>query len=93
MDTKDMSTREKLLEWLNLALMIDLFVVLGGFFWFALAVVGRSLDFPLGLDLWYALWQPVFNPAIGILILGAILSGITSWLNKRLSQQQNKQQF
>jgi uncharacterized membrane protein (DUF106 family) len=83
-----MTLKDKLLEWLNLALMIDLFVVLGGFFWFAIAVIGRSLDMPLGLDLWYTLWQPVFNPAIGILILGAIVSGVASWLNKRLADRQ-----
>lgn len=80
--------KEKLLNWLNLALMADLFLVLLSFFWFAIAVIGRSMDVPLGLDLWYKLWQPVFNPAIGILMLGAIASGVISWVNKRFQQRQ-----
>lgn len=80
--------KEKFLEWLNLALMLDLFLVLLSFFWFAAAVVGRSIGVSLGLDLWYQLWQPVFNPAIGILMAGALLSGIIGWVNKRLASRQ-----
>ncbi|HEY9648258.1 MAG TPA: hypothetical protein V6C88_17910 [Chroococcidiopsis sp.] len=77
--------RDKLLNWLNIVLMLNLFFVLFSFGWFAIAVVGRSMNVSLGLDLWYSLWQPVFNPAIGILMLGAIVSGIASWVSKRLS--------
>jgi hypothetical protein len=72
-----------LLDWLNTALMANLFLVLFSFFWFAIALVGRSLDIPLGFDLWYSLWEPLFMPAIGILMAGAILSGIASWITKR----------
>ena len=75
--------KDKLLEWLNLALMIDIFFVLFSFFWFAIAVAGRSFGVSLGLDVWYSLWMPLFQPAIGILMAGAILSGIISWINKR----------
>jgi hypothetical protein len=77
--------KEKLLNWLNLALMIDLFFVIATFFWFAIAVVGRSAKVPLGLDVWYQLWTPVIQPALGILMAGAILSGVISWVNKRLA--------
>ncbi len=80
--------KETLLKWLNLALMVDLFLVLLSFFWLAIAVIGRSTNVPLGLDLWYKLWEPVFTPAIGILMAGAILSGIFSWINKKLSQRE-----
>lgn len=80
--------REKLLEWLNLALVANLFLVLASFFWLAIAVVGQMFDLPLGLDLWYRLWQPVFTPAIGILMGGALLSGIISWFNKRFAPKQ-----
>lgn len=79
--------QNKLLEWLNLALMANLFLVLFSFFWLAAAVVGHSLNLPLGLDLWYRLWQPVFTPAIGILMGGAVLSGLANWLSKRLAKQ------
>jgi hypothetical protein len=75
--------KEQLLVWLNRLLMVDVFLVLAGFFWFAIAVIGRYAGVPLGFDLWNKLWIPVFNPAIGILILGALLS----WLINKLSQK------
>ncbi len=75
--------KEKFLLWLDRALMADLFLVLASFFWFAIALVGRSTDIPLGLDLWYKLWEPVFTPAIGILMLGAIGNGIIRQITKR----------
>jgi hypothetical protein len=77
--------KEKLLQWLNLALMVNLFLVLFSFFWFAIALVGRSAGIPLGLDLWYKLWDPVFTPALGILMAGALISGAIGWINKRLN--------
>lgn len=80
--------KNKFLEWLNLILVADIFLVLFSFFWLAIAVVGHTLNLPLGLDLWYRLWQPVFTPAIGILMAGAVLSGILGWLNKRFASKQ-----
>ncbi|MCU0568519.1 MAG: hypothetical protein MUF49_18225 [Oculatellaceae cyanobacterium Prado106] len=77
--------KDKLLDWLNLALMVNLFLVLFSFFWLAIAVGGHAFGIPLGLDLWYRLWEPVFTPAIGILMAGAILSGIASWIQKRFA--------
>lgn len=82
--------KEKLIEWLNLALVANLFLVLLSFFWLAIAVVGRSFGLALGLDVWYSLWQPVFNPAIGILMAGALLSGLISWVNKRFGAKQTQ---
>lgn len=66
--------KEKIILWLNRLLVVDVFVVLLGFVWFAIAIVGRSLNLPLGFDLWYRLWIPVFNPAICILFLGAFIT-------------------
>ena len=77
--------KETLITWLNRLLVADVFLVLFGFIWFAIAVIGRSLGLSLGFELWYKLWQPVFNPAIGILFLGAILS----WLINKISQKLN----
>jgi hypothetical protein len=79
--------KEKFFQWLNLALMVNLFLVLFSFFWLAAALAGRAANIPLGLDLWYKLWEPVFTPAIGILMAGAILSGLTSWVIKRLESR------
>lgn len=77
--------KDRLVRWLNQFLMLDVFLVLLSFFWLAIAVIGRSVGVPLGLDLWYRLWEPVFTPAIGILMAGAILSGLISWVSKRLN--------
>ena len=77
--------KDQLIHWLNQFLMADVFLVLLSFFWFAIAVIGRSLGVPLGLDLWYSLWQPVFTPAIGLLMAGALLSGLISQISKRFN--------
>lgn len=79
--------KDKFFQWLNLALMINLFFVLLSFGWFAIAVMGRSTGVPLGLDIWYSLWTPIMQPAIGILMAGAIISGISSWVAKRLDSR------
>lgn len=80
--------KDRLIEWLNLALVANIFLVLFSFAWLAVAVIGRSLNVPLGLDLWYRLWEPVFTPAIGILMAGALLSGLISWVRKRFDSKQ-----
>jgi hypothetical protein len=77
--------KDRLIRWLNQVLVIDVFLVLLSFAWLAIAVVGRALNVPLGLDLWYRLWEPVFTPAIGILMAGALLSGLISQISKRLN--------
>lgn len=78
--------KEKLLTWLDRFLIADVFLVIISFFWFAIALVGRSMGIPLGWDLWYQLWIPVFNPAIGILFMGALLS----WIIKKIGELRNK---
>jgi len=80
--------KDKLLSWLNLALVADFFLVLFGFFWLIIAAVGRTAGVPLGLDIWHKLWQPLFGPAIGILMGGTIVSGMAGWIAKRLNSQQ-----
>lgn len=74
--------KEKIVNWLNLVLVADVFLVILGFAWLAIAAIGKAIGVPLGLDLWHSLWQPLFNPAIGILMGGAILSGLISWIGR-----------
>lgn len=74
--------KEQLVKWLNRLLILDVFLVLGGFLWFAVAVIGKSAGIPLGLDLFYRLWQPFFNPAISILVAGALLSWAIDKIHK-----------
>jgi hypothetical protein len=76
--------KEQLLTWINRLLIADVFLVIFGFLWFAIAVVGRSIGIPLGFDIWYKLWQPLFNPAIGILFLGALVSWLISKIPQKL---------
>lgn len=75
--------KEQIVTWLNRFLMADVFLVFFGFIWFAIAVLGRYLDIPLGFNLWYKLWIPLFNPAIGILFLGAF----ATWLIGKISSK------
>lgn len=75
--------KESFVKWLDRFLMFDVFLVIIGFVWFAIAVLGRSLGFSLGWEIWYKLWLPLFNPAIGILVLGALLS----WVVKKINQK------
>jgi len=77
--------KDRLLSWLNVFLVVDFFLVLLSFFWLAIAVFGRSVGVPLGIDLWYKLWQPLFTPAIGILMAGAIISGLANQISKRMN--------
>ncbi|BAT51841.1 hypothetical protein NOS3756_07710 [Nostoc sp. NIES-3756] len=80
--------KDKLLNWLNLILVADVFLVFLGFGWFVIAVIGEASGINLGLDLWHKLWQPVFNPAIGILMGGALLSGLINWVSKKFLSSQ-----
>lgn len=75
--------KESFVKWLDRFLMFDVFLVIIGFVWFAIAVLGRSLGLSLGWEIWYKLWLPLFNPAIGILVLGALLS----WVVKKINQK------
>jgi hypothetical protein len=81
--------KEQTIAWINRFLIADVFLVLFGFFWFAIAVIGRSIGIPFGLDLWYKLWQPLFNPAIGILFLGAILTWLINTISQKLNSNNN----
>ncbi|NEQ43797.1 MAG: hypothetical protein F6K00_09665 [Leptolyngbya sp. SIOISBB] len=76
---------DRVLNGLNWLLVANLFFVFASFGWFATAVVGRSLNVNLGLEIWYSLWTPVFQPAIGILMAGAIAIGVLRWVSNKLA--------
>lgn len=79
--------KQQIVTWLNRILMADVFLIFFGFAWFAIAVVGRYLNIPLGFDLWYRLWIPVFNPAIGILFLGAFATWSINKITDKLGSE------
>ncbi|MEA5443661.1 hypothetical protein [Cyanobium gracile] len=68
---------------IDIVLVADVFLVLAGALFFAVAVVlhGRQLDAPLAL--FQRLWQPLFTPAIGLLMAAALLSGALGWWQRR----------
>lgn len=70
-------------RWVNWALVANSFLIFLGFAWFLIALLGRSLEIPLGFDLWLRLWEPFFTPALGLFMGGAILSGIIGLIKKR----------
>jgi len=64
-------------------LVANVFVVLAGALWFALAVLLHSQGLEGPLRSFQALWQPLFTPAIGLLMAGALISGALGWWQRR----------
>lgn len=64
-------------------LVIDVFVVIAGALWFALAVALQSQRVGAPLQLFHQLWEPLFTPAIGLLMGAALLSGAVGWWQRR----------
>jgi len=79
--------KDQFFDGLNKLLMFNLFFVLFSFFWFAVALIGRSANVNLGFDLWYSLWDPLIMPSIGILMAGALASGLFSWVNRKFLER------
>ena len=77
--------KDQFVQWLNRLLVFNVFFVIGGFVWLIIAAIGKSLNIPLGLDLFYQLWQPLFNPALGILMAGALLSWAINQISGRFA--------
>jgi hypothetical protein len=68
---------------LDTLLVIDVFVVIAGALWFAVAVLLHSRQIEAPLNLFQTLWEPLFTPAIGLLMAAALLSGVLSWWQRR----------
>ena len=77
------SLLQRLKGGLDTLLVIDVFVVIAGALWFALAVLLHSRQIEAPLSLFQALWEPLFTPAIGLLMAAALLSGVLSWWQRR----------
>lgn len=74
---------ERLREWLDRLLVADVFLVLAGALWFAVAVVLHSQGVEAPLHTFQGLWEPLFTPAIGLLMAAALLSGALGWWQRR----------
>ena len=75
----DTSLGRRLKGWIDTLLVIDVFVVIAGAVWFAVAVGCHSRGIDAPLDAFQRLWEPLFTPAIGLLMGAALLSGVLSW--------------
>jgi Mn2+/Fe2+ NRAMP family transporter len=82
-DTSRPSALQRLREWLDRLLVADVFLVLAGALWFAVAVVLHSQGVEAPLATFQKLWEPLFTPAIGLLMAAALLSGALGWWQRR----------
>jgi hypothetical protein len=74
---------ERLRGLIDRILVADVFLVLGGAVWFALAVLLHSRNIEAPLNAFQALWEPLFTPAIGLLMGAALISGALGWWQRR----------
>lgn len=73
----------KLQGGLDRLLVLDVFLVFAGAFWFGLGVVLHLRGSDSALAAFQRLWFPLFQPALGVLMLAALLSGGLGWWRRR----------
>lgn len=66
--------------WMDRVLMVNVFLVMAGALWFAVAVGFHSQGLEQPLGRFQQLWTPLFMPAIGLLMAAALLNGGLQWL-------------
>ena len=77
-------------RWLDRLLVTDVFLVLGGAVWFAVAVIADGQGFTAPMQQFQRLWDPLFTPAIGLLMAAALINGLWSWWQRRRLQAAQK---
>ena len=73
-------------RWLDRILVLNVFLVIAGAGWFAVAVIASSQGLEGPMRLFMGLWEPLFTPAIGLLMGAAVLSGCWSWWQRRVQR-------
>lgn len=68
-------------------LVANVFLVITGAIWFAVAVLCHSQKIEAPLELFQRLWEPLFTPAIGLLMGAALFSGLLGWWRQRGPRQ------
>ncbi len=81
--TPPMPMLRRLKAWLDAVLVANVFLVIGGAVWFAVALLCHSRQLEAPLELFQRLWEPLFTPAIGLLMAAAIVSGLLGWWQRR----------
>jgi hypothetical protein len=82
-DTPTMPMLQRLKAGLDALLVADVFLVIAGALWFAVAVLCHSRQVEAPLELFQRLWEPLFTPAIGLLMAAALVSGLLGWWQRR----------
>jgi hypothetical protein len=82
-DAQPLPLLQRLKGLLDQLLVINVFVVIAGAVWCAVAVVCHSQQLEAPLTLFQRLWEPLFTPAIGLLMGAAVLSGVLGWWQRR----------
>jgi hypothetical protein len=82
-DAQTLPLPQRLKGVIDLLLVIDVFLVIAGALWFAVAVVCHSQKIEGPLNLFQRLWEPLFTPAIGLLMAAALISGALGWWQRR----------
>ncbi len=77
-------------RWLDRLLVLDVFLVLGGAVWFAVAVIADGQGLKAPMQQFQRLWDPLFTPAIGLLMAAALINGLWSWWQRRVQQAAQK---
>ena len=77
-------------RWLDRLLVLDVFLVLGGAVWFAVAVIADGQGFTAPMQQFQRLWDPLFTPAIGLLMAAALINGLWSWWQRRMQRAAQK---
>ena len=76
-------------RWLDRILVLNVFLVIAGAGWFAVAVIASSQGLEGPMRLFMGLWEPLFTPAIGLLMGAAVLSGCWSWWQRRVQRAES----
>jgi hypothetical protein len=82
-DTPPLPMLQRLKAGLDLLLVADVFLVIAGALWFAVALVCHSRQVEAPLELFQRLWEPLFTPAIGLLMAAALISGLLGWWQRQ----------
>ena len=82
-DAEALPLGQRLKGWLDTLLVADVFLVIAGALWFAVAVLCHSRKIEAPLQLFQKLWEPLFTPAIGLLMAAAVISGVLGWWQRR----------
>ncbi|MGL6132855.1 MAG: hypothetical protein ACRC1L_01490 [Prochlorococcaceae cyanobacterium] len=82
-DAPPMPMLQRLKAGLDALLVANVFLVIAGALWFAVAVICHSRQVEAPLELFQRLWDPLFTPAIGLLMAAALVSGLMGWWQRR----------